>query len=82
MSAEAILYPPVGNGSLMTVSEMKGDLMAKGITYGVDDAIIKEIVENKIYNTPFVFARGTEPVQGKDASIEYLLIRSRLPSPR
>ena len=42
MSAEAILYPPVGNGSLMTVSEMKGDLMAKGITYGVDDAIIKE----------------------------------------
>ena len=82
MSAEAILYPPVGNGSLMTVSEMKGDLMAKGITYGVDDAIIKEIVENKIYNTPFVFARGTEPVQGKDASIEYLFNTKQVAKPK
>ena len=82
MSAEAILYPPVGNGSLMTVSEMEGDLMAKGITYGVDAAIIKEVVENKIYNTPFVFARGTEPVQGKDASIEYLFNTKQVAKPK
>lgn len=82
MQAEAVLFPPVGDGSQMTVSEMEGDLLARGITYGVDDAIIKEVVENRIYNTPFVFARGTEPVQGKDASIEYLFNTHQVAKPK
>ena len=82
MSAAAIMYPPVGGGTEMTFDEMQGDLSAKGIHYGVDEEAMKEVVSNKIYNTPFVIAKGTEPVQGKDAVIEYLFNTNQIAKPK
>ncbi len=82
MSATAIMYPPVGNGTEMTYSELEGDLYAKGITYGIDEKLINEVVTKKIYNTPFVVAKGTPPIQGKDASIEYLFNTNQIAKPK
>ena len=82
MSAGAIMFPPIDGGSEMTCSELEGDLYAKGINYGIDKDIIKEVVEKKIYNTPFIVAKGAEPVQGKDASIEYLFNTDHIAKPK
>lgn len=82
MKVTAVMYPPVGVGSEMTYDEMIGDLAVKGIIYGIDEDIIKEVVNGKIYNTPFVIAKGVEPVQGKDAEIEYLFNTHNIAKPK
>ena len=82
MSMTAIMYPPVGDGGYMTVTEVEGDLQAKGVKYGIDKAVIEEYVNNRVYNTTFEVARGTEPVQGTDAKIEYLFNTQHIGNPR
>ena len=82
MNVTAVMYPPVGTGSEMTCEEVIGDLTAKGIIYGVNEDTIKEVIRNKAYNTPFVAAKGDEPVQGKDAEIEYLFNTHNIAKPK
>ncbi len=82
MLMTATMYPPVGSGGYMTVQEVEGDLQAKSVKFGIDKAAIEEVVNNRIYNTPFVVAKGEEPVQGTDAKIEYLFNTQHIGSPR
>lgn len=82
MLMTAVMYPPVGKGSNMTVQEIEGDIQVRGVKFGIDKAAIEEIVNKRIYNTPFTVAKGEEPVQGTDARIEYLFNTEHIGSPK
>lgn len=82
MSMTAVLYPPVGTGTEMTVSELMRDLEVKGVVYGIAVDTIRQVITEKIYNTPFTVAEGTEPVQGSDARIEYLFNTEHAAKPK
>lgn len=82
MNVTAVLYPRVGDATDMSVDELENDLNVRGIKYGIKHDVIKELVEEKVYNTPVVIVSGDAPVQGHDAKIEYLFNTSKLPKPK
>lgn len=71
MKAVARFMSPSDKGALMTKSEIIDDLKHRGIVFGIDEAVIEHFTLHRNYLTDFVVAKGTEPVQGEDAYIEY-----------
>ncbi len=71
MKAIGRFYPPSSKGSLMSRDEIINDLKHRGIVYGVCEDNIAKQIANKEYLTDVVLAVGTQPIQGKDAFIEY-----------
>lgn len=82
MVAVARFYPPSDNGSSMTFEEIMRDLGHKNIHFGIDEKIIEEHVNNPLYMTKIVIAKGLEPVQGHDARIEYKFNTDRKAKPQ
>jgi len=68
----ARFYPPSNGGKLLEIKEILGALTDKGIKYGVLQQEILDYFKNREYCKDIVLARGTEPVNGNDAYIEYL----------
>lgn len=71
MLATARIAAPFLGGKQMPKNEFMRELTSRGIVYGVDEKSIDEMLNDRKYCTDFVVAKGLEPVQGKDASIEY-----------
>ncbi|MCR5799448.1 MAG: FapA family protein [Lachnospiraceae bacterium] len=71
MTAMGVFVCRSDKGQEITKDEILSDLKYKGIKFGVDDAGIDAYLADKKYLEPIVLAKGEEPVQGKDASIEY-----------
>ncbi|MDE5966402.1 MAG: FapA family protein [Lachnospiraceae bacterium] len=71
MTATARFYPPTTKGQVMDMKEIVGDLQYNHIQYGINAEILQGFVQNRTYCTDIVVARGTQPVQGKDAYITY-----------
>lgn len=71
MTFSARFYPPSIGGKHMNAGDIIGYFKSNGIKVGIDQEAISEFIKNPVYCTDVVFARGKEPVQGHDASIEY-----------
>lgn len=71
MKATVNIMPIMGETNKPTMDEIKNDLAAAGVVYGIDEIIIQEILQNKMFDEPIVVAKGRPPVDGKDATIEY-----------
>lgn len=71
MRAYAKFYAPSIGGEEMTAQELINDLTSRGVRYGIKQDEIKAFFENRNYCEDILVAEGTEPVQGKDAEIEY-----------
>lgn len=71
MEAKVRFYAPSNDGSVMDKQEILNDLIHQGITYGVDEKAVEEFVRKRNYCEDIIIARGTPPVHGSDASIEY-----------
>lgn len=72
MECLAKFMPPSDNGEHMDKDEILNDLKMRGIVHGIDFEAINNLLIDRKYMEPFVIARGTEPVQGKNAYIEYM----------
>jgi len=64
-------HAPSNKGELMTEKEILGDLLSRNITEGIDTAAIQKFISDRQYCVDYVFAKGTPPVNGEDAWIEY-----------
>lgn len=71
MTATAKFYPPFVGGPLLDVRGIKSALEANKVTVGLKEMAVASFLANREYCTPCVIAEGTQPVQGKDAQIEY-----------
>ena len=71
MKAVVRFMAPSDKGSMMTKEEIIDDLKHRGIVFGVDVDAIEHFISHREYLTDIVIAKGKEPIQGKDASIEY-----------
>ncbi len=69
MRAMVQVLPPVGEGSHVTVEMINKALADKKITYGIDEAKIAEIVEQRLYMQLVTVAQGVPPVNGEDAHL-------------
>lgn len=74
MSAYLTVVPPPSGGSLrLTVEDIKDVLKKEGVIYGYDEKAILNISRQpeKELNRAISVAKGTLPVKGKDALIDY-----------
>jgi len=71
MSAVCRFYPPSTAGADLTVADIKSTLKLQGVNKGVDDKAIEAYLADRHFCTDYVLAKGLEPTQGEDASIEY-----------
>ncbi len=71
LRAEAVFYPAFVGSDVLSADEIARDLSNLGIRYGVDEELINKIATSKDYFIGYTLARGTEPVEGKDAYITY-----------
>ncbi len=72
MSAVVRFIPPSSTGDRMTMDDFMRDLHFKGIKFGIRlDALQTHFEGQGIYCTDILLAKGQDPIQGKDSSIEY-----------
>lgn len=73
MQVYARFYAPSVGGGEMTAEEFINDLEVRGIHHGILTDVIKTYFANKKreYCKDILVAKGTEPVHGSDAYIEY-----------
>ncbi len=71
MKATVNITPVMGETDSPTLNEIKNDLAAAGIVYGIDEVLIQEMLQNKVFDEPVVVVKGRTPVDGKNATIEY-----------
>lgn len=65
------VFPHSGNGQPITVEKIHDALALKGVVFGIDEAAINKIVQEKIYYQSITVAEGEPPIDGKDAEIVY-----------
>jgi len=71
MEAYITVTPPGPGGSDLTVDDIKGFLSNNSIVYGILMDALQDFEDFPVYNTPYLVAEGTPPVDGKDAKIIY-----------
>ncbi len=65
-------YPPSSNGAAYDKKDdIISDLKFNKIVYGYDEAAMEQYLQKRNYCADIVLARGTAPIHGTDASIEY-----------
>ncbi len=75
MCASATITPALGEGACVDQSAIRAKLKQAGVTYGIDEQSICQIVREAAANEPIqnqTVARGTPPVDGVDATFEIL----------
>ncbi len=64
-------YAPSNKGKMMTEKDIFADLQSRNIVRGIDKAEVQRFLSERQYCVDYVFAKGTPPVNGEDARIEY-----------
>ncbi len=81
-TATMILHQPSNGGRPVTHAMVMMELSRKGITTGIDEVDIKDMVRGKFYETPICVARAIPAKNGKNGSIQYLYEKKRVPKPK
>lgn len=71
MKAMIKIYPPSTGGRECTREDIESALRMKKVTYGIDESVIDNVLNNRQYGVSYEVAHGTPPRQGSDAKIEY-----------
>ncbi|MFP4300759.1 MAG: FapA family protein [Spirochaetaceae bacterium] len=77
MSATVTVTPPRKGAAPPILEDVQGALDRAGVTFGVEEGAINQLLDTPRYNTPITAARGREPVLGKSRKVEYLFELNR-----
>ncbi len=81
-TANMILHKPLNGGRPITYQLVMAELARKGITTGIDELDVKDMVEGKVYDTPICVARAIPPKRGENGSIKFRFEKQRIPKPK
>jgi len=85
MQAFVTVDPGANKGAItrpITVEEIQASLKAQGITFGIDDIKLREIVDNQKWKQKIQIAQGKAPQKGCNGEIEYYFNTDQKPHPR
>lgn len=77
--AEVQIEPPKLGGDPPRLEGVKRVLAQAGVVEGINEDVLKNIVETPRYNEPVAVAKGRPPEPGEDAQIEYHFNTERNP---
>lgn len=75
-----ICLPPGGSG--YTLSLLKSRLKDAGVTFGVNEDALRELLEKDQRNVPVKVAEGIPPIQGKDGWYEFMFSTEQSDKPK
>ena len=67
--ASARLLEPEQGGADLKFEEAKQKVAAAGVLHGIDDGVIAELLQAKVYNVSRTIAKATLPVDGEDGKL-------------
>lgn len=70
MAATLILHPPKHGGALLTEHQLREKIANIGISVGIIDFVIVNCIRNPEFLTPILFAKGIQPIAGRDGEIQ------------
>ena len=83
LEASLTLFAPEPNGPKMDADAIKAKLAEAGITHGIDEEALTELMSNKVYDEPRVVAKSTAPIDGENGKlIFHFSTDARTGSPR
>lgn len=65
------IYPPQNGGKEATADDVRAALLAKAVSYNIDNERIEHFIEHKLYGREFIAAAADEAVDGTDGEIIY-----------
>ena len=71
MRAYVTLIPPKPGGRDLDIDDVMEALNEKGVVFGIKEDVIRESLEDEVYNVPILVAEGKRPKNGEDAKIVY-----------
>lgn len=71
MYATGTFYPQSNKGNTLTKLDIIDKLKNEGVKYGILEENIDNYINNRVYAQEIILAKGIEPVQGRDAFIDY-----------
>lgn len=69
MAAYIFIFPPINGGADVTLEQVQDALKEKGVSYGISDSLVHDIVTQQAYLRFFAIANGLAPKQGVDGKI-------------
>lgn len=75
-------YPAAETGKAATIEEIRDALTFQKVTYGVDDAVLNQLLKSREYCTSYLIGKGTPPTMGKDAEIQYFFSTNQSLKPK
>ena len=66
-----MLLPEPEQGTGYTDAQIRQEMAARGITTGIDEQRISDMLEGHTYNAELLIAQGKKPVDGTDGYYEY-----------
>lgn len=70
--ANMVLFPPKNGGRPIKKQTVLDELARNGITTGIDEFDISDMIKEEVYETPVCVARMIPPKRGDNGSISYL----------
>ncbi|MDR1689604.1 MAG: FapA family protein [Clostridiales bacterium] len=70
MSASVTFIEPLNSSDLMEFEDFKNILREQKIEYGFEEENLRDIFSKRVYNMPFVIAKGLEPIDGINGYIQ------------
>ncbi|MCL2030863.1 MAG: FapA family protein, partial [Oscillospiraceae bacterium] len=70
-SASYLITPPQYGGRSITPVMLRDAVAKAGVTYGIREVVMSRQEEAPVYDSPVIFARAKEPVNGIDGRLEY-----------
>ncbi|HKM05150.1 MAG TPA: FapA family protein [Lachnospiraceae bacterium] len=71
MTASVRFFAPSNSGEILSIPEIIRDLKSNNIIFGINESVLNQFVEHRQYCKDIEIATGVQPIQGKDASVEY-----------
>lgn len=69
MTAYGCLFPPLGDGHALSFEQLRLNAESEGIKFGIDDTLLRELVESGKMLRVFVLASGRPRRDGEDGKI-------------
>ena len=71
MKAYLLIRPPQNSHPKPTWEEVKEYLRQKRVRFGLKENVVRDMLENGIYNQKIEIAQGQETILGEDAKLEF-----------
>ena len=82
MLANLIIYPPQNGGRPVNLEFIANELSGKGIVACIDEFDIRDMIENRVYETPVCVARAIPAKQGVNGIIDFKYEKKRVIQPK